>query len=204
MMNEAEARASAPPTRYRAFISYSHADGRLAAGLHRKLESWKLADCSHLAPIFIDRAELAAGPDLSASVREALADSAALIVIASPAARASHWVAQEIALFRAAHPGRPVLAALIAGEPGEAFPEALLQHQGTAIEPLAADLRARRAGRHRAAAERLLHRCVTGRPRAHAASSQNLTLGTHGYNGSFRPTSSLPASREADPEEDAP
>ena len=153
MMKEAEARASAPPTRYRAFISYSHADGRLAAGLHRKLESWKLADCSHLAPIFIDRAELAAGPDLSASVREALADSAALIVIASPA-----------------HPGRPVLAALIAGEPGKASPEALLQHQGTAIEPLAADLRAGRDGKRGAAAERLLHRCVTGRPRAHAAS----------------------------------
>ena len=146
-MNEAEARASAPPTRYRAFISYGHVDGRLAGWLHRKLEGWKLADGSRLAPIFIDRAELAAGPDLSASVRDALADSAALIVIASPAARASHWVAQEIALFRAVHPGRPVLAALIAGEPGEAFPEALLTHQGSAIEPLAADFRTGRDGK---------------------------------------------------------
>ncbi len=146
-MNEAEARATASPTRYRAFISYCHADGRLAGWLHHKLEGWKLADGSRLAPIFIDRAELAAGPDLSASVREAVADSAALIVIASPAARASHWVAQEIALFRAAHPGRPVLAALIAGEPGEAFPEALLSHEGAAIEPLAADFRTGRDGK---------------------------------------------------------
>ncbi len=175
-MNEAEARASAPPTRYRAFISYSHADGRLAGWLHRKLETWKLADGSRLAPIFIDRAELAAGPDLSASVREALAGSAALIVIASPAARASRWVAQEIDLFRQLHPDRPVLAALIAGEPDEAFPAALLQHQGTAIEPLAADFRAGRDGKRlallkivagltRQPLDRLVQRDAQGRQR---------------------------------------
>ena len=129
------------PARYRAFISYSHADARFAAWLHRKLERWSLPGQPRLTPIFIDRAELAAGPDLSAQVREALAGSAALIVLASPAARASRWVAQEVTLFRELHPGRPVLAALLAGEPAEAFPEPLLVHGGLAFEPLAADFR---------------------------------------------------------------
>ena len=121
------------PVRYRAFISYSHADARFAAWLHRKLEQWSSRGQPRLSPIFIDRAELAAGPDLSASVREALAGSAALIVLASPAARASHWVGQEIALFRELHPDRPLFAALVDGEPGDAFPEPLLSHRGQAF-----------------------------------------------------------------------
>jgi hypothetical protein len=138
-MSDDSAVAAAP--HYRAFISYSHADGRFAGWLHRRLEAARLPDKARLTPIFFDRAELAAGPDLSAQVREALAQSAALIVIASPAARASRWVGQEIALFRVLHPDRPVLAALIKSEPAEAFPEALLSHAGAAIEPLAADFR---------------------------------------------------------------
>ncbi len=138
-MSDDSAQAAAP--HYRAFISYSHADGRFAGWLHRRLEAARLPGKQRLSPIFFDRAELAAGPDLSAQVRDALAQSAALLVIASPAARASHWVGQEIALFRALHPDRPVLAALTEGEPAAAFPEALLSHAGAAIEPLAADFR---------------------------------------------------------------
>ncbi|MFM5917897.1 MAG: TIR domain-containing protein [Novosphingobium sp.] len=145
MMDEAE--PGPAPARYRAFISYSHADSRFASWLHRKLEAWSVPDAGRLSPIFIDRAELAAGPDLSAQVREALAGSSALVVIASPAARTSHWVAQEIALFRELHPASPVLAALIDGEPAHAFPEALLSHRGALIEPLAADFRAGRDGK---------------------------------------------------------
>jgi tetratricopeptide (TPR) repeat protein len=126
---------------YRAFISYSHADSRFANGLHRRLEAWRLPDGSKLAPIFIDRAELAAGPDLPTQVREALTRSAVLVVVASPAARASRWVAQEIALFREAFPDRPVLTALIDGEPSEAFPPPLTEHGGQTFEPTAADFR---------------------------------------------------------------
>lgn len=138
-MSDDSAGAAAP--HYRAFISYSHADGRFAGWLHRRLEGARLPDKQRLSPIFFDRAELAAGPDLSAQVREALAQSAALVVVASPAARASRWVGQEIALFRALHPDRPILAALVEGEPAQAFPEALLSHDGAEIEPLAADFR---------------------------------------------------------------
>lgn len=129
------------PARYRAFISYSHADARFAGWLHRKLEAWRLADKSRLAPVFIDRAELAAGSDLSEQVREALSESAALIVVSSPNAKASRWVGQEIDLFRTLHPDRPVLAALIDGEPEAAFPESLVQVGGKQVEPLAADFR---------------------------------------------------------------
>lgn len=132
---------------YRAFISYSHADAAFAGWLHRKLEAAKDADGNRLTPIFIDRAELAAGPDLTAQVRAALAGSATLIVISSPAARASHWVGQEIELFRELHPESPVYAALIEGEPGEAFPQPLLVHNGQPVEPLAADFRKGQDGR---------------------------------------------------------
>lgn len=131
---------------YRAFISYSHADSRFAARLHAGLELSRDAAGARLAPIFIDRAELAAGPDLSAQVRTALAGSDALIVIASPAARSSRWVGQEIALFRQLHPSRPVLAALAEGDPETAFPDALVRLGDAEVEPLAADFRKGRDG----------------------------------------------------------
>ncbi|WP_391563512.1 TIR domain-containing protein [Novosphingobium sp.] len=133
--------APAVPVRYRAFISYSHSDAGFASWLHRKLESWRLPDKTRLTPIFIDRAELAAGSDLSEQVRAALAASAALVVVSSPSAKASRWVGQEIALFRALHPDSPVLAALIEGAPEAAFPDALVQLDDRTIEPLAADFR---------------------------------------------------------------
>jgi hypothetical protein len=143
-MNDDSTRGTVP--RYRAFISYSHADSRFAARLHSRLERSRDAVGARLAPIFIDRAELAAGPDLSAQVRAALADSAALIVIASPAARASRWVGQEIALFRQLHPDRPVLAALAEGDPDAAFPDGLVRLDDATVEPLAADFRKGRDG----------------------------------------------------------
>lgn len=143
-MNDDSTRETVP--RYRAFISYSHADSRFAGRLHSRLERSRDAVGTRLAPIFIDRAELAAGPDLSAQVRAALADSAALIVIASPAARASRWVGQEIALFRQLHPDRPVLAALAEGDPDAAFPDGLVRLDDATVEPLAADFRKGRDG----------------------------------------------------------
>lgn len=138
--------------RYRAFMSYSHADSAFAHWLHRQLEGFRVparsgAGTERLAPIFLDRAELAAGPDLSAQVRAALAQSAALIVVASPAAAASRWVAQEIALFRELHPAAPILTALIAGDPADAFPAPLLRRGGQDVEPLAADFRKQHDGR---------------------------------------------------------
>lgn len=144
MASQADRTGEAPP--YRAFISYSHADAAFAHWLHRKLERHALPAAGGqapdtLRPIFIDRAELVAGSDLTAQVRDAIGRSQALVVVCSPAAATSRWVAQEIALFRELHPERPILAALHSGEPDEAFPLPLRERDGREIEPLAADFR---------------------------------------------------------------
>ena len=134
--------------RFRAFVSYSHADAAIAQKLHKKIETYRLprhlqtdasatAGKGRLGRIFRDREDLPAAEDLSESVKQALAGSQVLVVICSPEARESIWVAREIELFRALHPNRPVLAALVRGEPEEAFPAALME----GAEPLAADLR---------------------------------------------------------------
>lgn len=145
--------------RYWAFVSYSHADSRFAFWLHRQLERYRLPtgpDSAHRR-LFIDRAELTAGSDLTREVRAALARSERLVVVASPAARASRWVAREIEEFRQLHPGAPVLVALAEGEPDAAFPAPLLGPPEAPLEPLAADFR--RSGDGRALA---LHKLVAG------------------------------------------
>jgi tetratricopeptide (TPR) repeat protein len=141
--------------RYRAFLSYSHANEREAHKLHRWLETYRLPARligmaanggpvpRRLAPIFRDRAELAAASSLNQQVRLALSQSDALLVVCSPAAKASRWVEAEIALFRELHPDRPVIAALVEGEPADSFPAALLARDpdGVVHEPIAADFR---------------------------------------------------------------
>jgi len=73
--------------RYRAFISYSHADRRWAEWLHRALETWPVPPRlvgrttpagtvpRRLAPVFRDRDELPSASDLNRKVNAALADS---------------------------------------------------------------------------------------------------------------------------------
>ena len=144
------AEAEGEPARYRAFISYSHQDAAVGRRLHRRLERYVLPKRligrttprglipRRLGPIFRDRDDLPAADSLSEEVRAALAGSTCLIVICSPAAKQSPWVGREVELFRSLHPDRPVLAALIAGSPADAFPDAIVGN--AAREPLAADL----------------------------------------------------------------
>jgi tetratricopeptide (TPR) repeat protein len=150
---------------YRAFISYSHHDLAAAKRLHARLERYRIPKRlvgndaprglvpARLTPIFRDIDELPAADDLSAEIKAALAASGALIVICSPSARASRWVNREIETFRDLHgESRPVLAALVEGEPGDAFPEALAQDGPEASaektkEPVAADFRKGQDGR---------------------------------------------------------
>ena len=145
-------------TRFRAFISYSHRDAAIAGWLHRSLEGYRVPKHligssttvgfdpvpARLTPIFRDREDLPAATDLSAAVKAALAVSDSLIVICSPAAAASPWVAREIETFHALHPTRPVLLAIAEGEPADSFPPAI---RALAAEPLAADLRKSGDGR---------------------------------------------------------
>lgn len=143
-------------TPYRAFLSYSHADGQAAARLHRWLETYAIPRHlvgtpsptqgvvpRRLTPIFQDRAELPAAASLDLAVRQALSRSEALIILCSPSARASRWVNAEIDLFRQMHPTRPIIAALLAGDPADSFPPALFASgpDGTRQEPIAADFR---------------------------------------------------------------
>ena len=143
--------ASGGPDRFRAFVSYAHADARHARTLQTRLEGYRLPRRmtethdevatwgDRAGPVFRDREDLPASDDLSRAVREALAASRALVVVCTPATPRSHWVAREIELFRELHPERPILAALFEGEPATAFPAALTDG---GIEPLAADFRA--------------------------------------------------------------
>ncbi|MEG3150865.1 toll/interleukin-1 receptor domain-containing protein [Sphingomonas sp. ZT3P38] len=136
---------------FRAFVSYCHADAAFAARLQRRLESYRLprrlADRvdplpgqspGRIGPVFRDREDLSAAQDLSSAVREAIARSSALIVVASPDSVRSYWVSREIALFRELHPTALMLVALARGEPGDVMPEAL---RADGVEPLAADFR---------------------------------------------------------------
>ncbi|QAY77380.1 toll/interleukin-1 receptor domain-containing protein [Sphingosinicella sp. BN140058] len=143
-------------TRYRAFLSYNHKDRQQARWLHRRLESYRMPRRlagrdgargivpARLSPIFRDREELPAAGDLSTEVRAALAASESLIVVCSPNAAASPWVAKEVRTFRELHPERPIFAAILEGEPAQCFPAGLSTAE---IEPLAADLRPEGDGR---------------------------------------------------------
>ncbi len=141
---------------YRAFISYSHSDEHWARWLQRSLEKYKLpktfrkspsrTSCTGSIPIFRDRDELASGGELSESIRKAMEDSEALIVICSPAARASLWVNEEIKRFKASGRGDRIFCLLVSGSPDVnspecAFPAAILQDENGYVihEPLAAD-----------------------------------------------------------------
>jgi tetratricopeptide (TPR) repeat protein len=156
--------------RYMAFLSYSHDDSEIADWLHESLEEFhvpprligKLTDQGpipkRLSPIFRDRHELAASPDLGEEIEEAIAGSRFLIVLCSPDAASSRWIDEEIATFKRLHREDRILAAIVAGEPfasdipgreaEECFPPSLRvrfdsRGRPTAqrAEPIAADLR---------------------------------------------------------------
>ena len=84
-------------TGYKAFISYSHAvDGKLAPALHDALHRFaKPWYRPRALRVFHDQANLAANPGLWSSIQAALADSEFLVLLASPQAAQSEWVARS-------------------------------------------------------------------------------------------------------------
>ena len=162
--------------RYRAFISYSHADTKSANWLHGRLESFRIdRDLvgrqtavglipKTLRPIFRDRDDFTAGHSLSEQTLAALDASAALIVLCSPDAAKSHYVNEEVRLFKHRHPDRPIIPIILDGNPGdpasECFPPALkfeMAPDGTITDQpadlLAADMRETGDGRDLALAK---------------------------------------------------
>jgi hypothetical protein len=157
--------------RYGAFLSYSHADERHARWLMHRLEGYRVPKRlvgtagrhgpvpARLGPVFRDRDEVAAAGDLGSTITAALADSAALVVVCSPAAARSRWVNAEADFFRAGGRGDRVFCFVVDGDPTgrdpaqACFPPALLAPDvpgGPSREPLAADARAEGDGRDRA------------------------------------------------------
>jgi WD40 repeat protein len=100
--------AAGPPPlrtwRYDAFISYSHADRRVAAGVQKGLGRVGRR-MGHLAAlkVFRDATDLTASPDLWGRVQDALDGSRFLIVVLSPDAAASRWVDLEVAHWLQRH-----------------------------------------------------------------------------------------------------
>lgn len=153
---------------YRGFLSYSHSDRRVAAWLHRALESYQIPEKlvglqtergtvpRRLAPIFKDREELPAAHDLGEAIGSALEHSDWLIVLCSPEARASPWVDKEVERFKQLRGDDRVLALLVRGDPSESFPPSLAarfrngKRTDESAEPLAADFRGEGDGRRHA------------------------------------------------------
>jgi len=162
--------------KYRAFISYSHSDSRVARRLHRWLEAYRIPARlvghasplgtvpSRLHPIFRDREELPTSADLGEQIGTALRESETLIVICSPRAAASRWVNEEILAYKRLGRSGRILCLIVDGEPNatdkpglgaaECFPPALRFHLAddgslstTPAEPIAADMRPGKDGR---------------------------------------------------------
>src|SRR3984885_2495723 len=150
--------------RYRAFLSYSHADTAWAKWLHRALEAYRIDKDlvgretalgpvpRTLRPVFRDREDFAAGHSLSEQTLKALEASQFLIIICSPNAARSKYVDEEIRRFKALGHAARVIPIIVGGEPGdprrECFPPAVrfkvgrdAELTGEREEPIAADAR---------------------------------------------------------------
>jgi WD40 repeat protein len=89
-----------PGKKYRAFISYSHTvSATLAASLESALRSYAKPIYTPPIRIFRDEKQMAAGLDLKASIRDALADSDYLIYIATREAAQSPYVREELDIW---------------------------------------------------------------------------------------------------------
>jgi tetratricopeptide (TPR) repeat protein len=161
--------------KYRAFLSYSHSDTSWAKWLHKRLEAFPMRGLAGrdtplgpvpktLRPIFRDREDFSAGHSLTEQTIANLDGSAALVVLCSPPSAQSHYVNEEIRLFKARHPERPVVPVIVDGKPGdptgECFAPALrfeVDASGTVTDRptgmLAADLREQGDGRELALAK---------------------------------------------------
>jgi len=167
-----------PEFKYWAFISYSHLDKRWGDWLHKSLETYRIPrhiiaasaegakTPKRMVPVFRDREELPTATNLGDAINRALEQSQYLIVICSPNSARSHWVNEEILAFKRMGRSNRILSLIVDGEPHaddkrelrlqECFPEALkfeyddktCELTETRAEPIAADARKGKDGRH--------------------------------------------------------
>ncbi|MEV5541499.1 hypothetical protein AB0L13_32100 [Saccharopolyspora shandongensis] len=107
-----------PPGEYDAFMSYSHAlDGELAPTLQRELERFaKPWYRMRALRVFRDNASLSANPGLWSSIESALEASRWFVLMASPEAATSPWVAREVAWWLDNRSPDRVLVVVTSGE----------------------------------------------------------------------------------------
>jgi hypothetical protein len=176
------------PLPFWCFISYRHADNETpgrqwATWLHQAIETYEVppdligtvnergdAIPERIFPVFRDETGLPVDADLVTPIYRALDNSKFLVVICSPPAVESTYVAKEIRYFKQIGKADRVLAVMVAGEPNarwdvgkqktgftpddECFPEPLLHGvdaKGNLLpdqtEPIAADFRLPDGGR---------------------------------------------------------
>jgi len=130
---------SSQDKKYLAFISYRHADNKedgrqWATWLHHAIETYEVPKDlvgnknslgreipSRIYPIFRDEEELPADADLSNVITRALDDSHLLVVLCSPRAVGSPYVAEEIDYFKRQGNSDSIIAAIIDGEPNTSW-----------------------------------------------------------------------------------
>ena len=123
---------------YAVFLSYRHADNKepgrqWATWLHHLLEGYEIPEDlvgtknskgdlipESLYPVFRDEEELPADADLTKNIRLALENSDLLVVLCSPRAVESRFVADEIRYFKELGKSHRILALIIDGEPNAA------------------------------------------------------------------------------------
>lgn len=139
--------------RYKAFISYRHADNQeqdreWASWLHTRLETWQIPPeligkingrgeriPESLYPVFRDEQSLPADADLASGLQYAIEQSGVLVVLCSPRSVQSKYVEQEIQHFQRLGRQDRIIGAILDGEPNasrdpakagtECFPEPL-------------------------------------------------------------------------------
>lgn len=107
-------------TKFDAFISYSHAaDGRLAPELQSGLQRLAKGVFQRRAlRVFRDETGLSTNPHLWGSIESALDESSWFVLLASPQAARSDWVAREVSTWLASHPLDHILTVVTDGEIG--------------------------------------------------------------------------------------
>ena len=140
------------------FLSHS-GDGRFAPAIELALQNLAKRWYQRRAlRIFRDETNLAATPELFPAIRRALDGSRYFILLASPEAAKSHWVAREVDHWLSIRPPDTILIALTDGQlhwigAGDADNESLTAlpvslRQLLTVEPRYADLRWARSEEH--------------------------------------------------------
>jgi len=131
-----------PHGRYDAFISYSHADARLAERLSRRIRTYRSPRALKLSrrrlQVFRDVERLTTGAELAGLLDERIDATRHLILLCSPDAARSQYVDQEVAAFLECKGHDALHVVMARGDAQQSFPASL---KAAVTEPLYIDLR---------------------------------------------------------------